>query len=282
MVLTQQEEKNKRIAMAISVAMHVLLLLLLFFVMAWDKEDIKPDNIGGIELSFGTTDVGSGDVNSKAAPNESTNTEDSQPAAEAPKAVPTPQPNQPTPTAEPQNDRVVTTTADAPVSIKETKAEPKPEPVKEEPKKVDNRAIFPGKAKTGSGNGTSGSSNNPTGNNNGDEGVTGDKGRPEGKYPGKKTGNGGSGGGNLNMPGWRYDIAPKADPYDNESGIVKIEIKIDAEGSIVSLRVVESNVSPRVQQWYKDQVQRTTFSRIAGGNSSAGATGTITFIIRSN
>lgn len=232
-------------------------------------------------MSFGTTETGSGDVHSKAQPNPSPNTEDSKPAAVAPKVTPTPQP-QPQPVEEAKPEKVVTTTMESPVSVKE---EPKPKEVekpKEEVKKVDNRALFPGKAKTGAGNGTAGTSNQPTGNNNGDEGDVGDKGNPAGLYPGKKNGKGGSGGGSLNMPGWRYDIAPSPDPYENESGRVVFQIKIDGDGDLVSVKVIESNVSPKVINWYKEQVQRTSFSRISSGSSSAGATGTITFIIRSN
>ncbi|WP_181306227.1 energy transducer TonB [Rufibacter sp. XAAS-G3-1] len=279
--LTQEEEKNKRIAMGVSLAVHVLLLLFLFYFLAWKAPDPELDQLGGIEMSFGTTETGSGEVHSRAEPNPSPNTEDSQPAATAPKVTPTPQP-QPQPVEVVKADKVVTTTMESPVSVKE---EPKPK-VEEQPKevvkKVDNRALMTGKAKTGAGNGTAGTSNRPTGNNNGDEGTVGDKGNPAGIYPGKSNGKGGSGGGSLNMPGWRYDIAPKPDPYDNESGRVVFRIKIDANGELVNLEVVESNVSPQVVNWYKNEVRKTSFSRTNNAASSAGATGTITFIIRAN
>ncbi|WP_153042750.1 hypothetical protein [Rufibacter ruber] len=282
LAVTAQEKKDQRIAMAVSVAVHVLLLLFLFYMLAWKANDPPVLPEGGIEISYGTTDAGSGDVNSKATPNDSPNPEDSKPAAEAPETVPTPVAEakpQPTIAAEPA--KVVTSPVESPVSVKEVE-KPTPEPPKEEVKKVDSRALFPGKSKAGAGNGTAGTSNKPTGNNNGDEGVVGDKGKPEGLYPGKKTGNGGSGGGSLNMPGWRYDITPKTDPYENESGRVVFSIKINAEGELVNIDVVESNVSPQVVNWYKGQIQKTTFSRIKGDNPSSGATGTITFIIRSN
>ncbi|MBC3539747.1 energy transducer TonB [Rufibacter sediminis] len=277
----QEEEKNKRIAMGVSLVVHVLLLLFLFYMLAWRAPDPPLDQLGGIEMSFGTTETGSGDVHSKAEPNPSTNTEDSKPAAKAPKVTPTPQP-QPQPVEVTKAEKVVTTTMESPVSVKE---EPKPK-VEEQPKevvkKVDTRALMTGKAKDGAGNGTAGSSNRPTGNNNGDEGTVGDKGNPAGIYPGKSNGKGGSGGGSLNMPGWRYDIAPRPDPYDNESGRVVFRIKIDADGELVNLEVVESNVSPQVVNWYKNEVRKTSFSRTNSAASSAGATGTITFIIRAN
>ena len=113
----------------------------------------------------------------------------------------------------------------------------------------------------------------------------GDKGDPNGKMEAKslygKPG-GGGGGPSLNMPGWRYDIKPKDDPYENETGKVVFRINIDADGNIESVQVVESNVSPQVVKWYRDEVYKTSFSRTnAGSPSDKGASGTITFIIRS-
>lgn len=280
--ITSEEEKNKRKAMGISVAAHVLLLLFLFWMLVWQAENPPKDQIGGIEMSFGTTDAGSGEVHSKATPNESPNTEDSSPPAAAEKVTPTPVVQPVTDPTPPVEEKVVTSSMESPVSVKEeTKPQPKPEPKVEE-KKVDNRALLPVKSKDGGGNGTSGSSNTPTGNNNGNEGVTGDKGNPAGRYPGTKNGAGGSGGGPLNMPGWRFDLEPRTDPYSNETGKIVFRVKIDADGEIISLDIVESNVSAKVVNWYRSEVRKTSFSRInnAGANSS-GATGTITFIITS-
>jgi periplasmic protein TonB len=46
--------------------------------------------------------------------------------------------------------------------------------------------------------------------------------------------------------------------------------------------VVESNVSPQVVKWYRDEVFKTSFSRISSKTpTDKGASGTITFIIRS-
>ncbi|MFC6999996.1 hypothetical protein [Rufibacter roseus] len=280
--VTPQEQKNKRIAAGVSLAIHILLLLFLFWMLVWQEEN-PPQQIGGIEMSFGTTDAGGGEVHSKATPNESKNTEDSRPPAEAEKVTPQPEVvpvTQPTP--QPQVEKVVTTSQESPVVVKEEpKPQPKPEP-KEEVKKVDSRAMMPVKSKDGGGNGTDGKSNNPTGNNNGEEGKTGDKGNPAGLYPGTKTGAGGSGGGPLNMPGWRFDLEPRTDPYNNETGKVVFQVKIDADGEIIALDVMESNVSAKVVNWYRSEVRKTSFSRIRnGGNNNEGATGTITFIIRS-
>jgi periplasmic protein TonB len=82
-------------------------------------------------------------------------------------------------------------------------------------------------------------------------------------------------------PGWRYDVSPKRDPYDNETGFVKFRIRIDADGNLIGVERLESTVSPHVEKWYRDQLQKTTFSRTGGGRSPTGATGTVTFVIRS-
>ncbi len=287
--LTQEEEKNKRIAAGISVAVHVILLLLLIYIMAWRAPDPPAAEIG-IELNFGMDAAGSGNVQSTAAANESKNVEDSKPAPKQPNPVSEPKPVvRPTPTPPVETPKVVSTTADAPVAVKEEKKpEPKPQPkeevVKKEPEKP--KSLYPGKPTTSTGNGKAGTSDNATGNNNGDDAnKVGDKGSPEGKLDAKalygKPGGGGGGEG-LDMPGWRYDIQPKRDPYENETGFVKFRIKIDSDGNLISVTTLESTVSPHVEKWYKDQVQKSTFSRTGGSSAAAtGATGVVTFVIRS-
>lgn len=280
--LNPQEEKNRRIALAVSIVAHLVLLLFLFFMLVWKAENPPKDQIGGIEMSFGTTDAGSGEIHSKATPNESPNKEDSRPPAASEEVTPVPVVTPVVTPTPPVAEKIVTSSMESPVAVKEEpKPQPKPEPKVEE-KKVDNRALLPVKSKDGGGNGTAGTSNTATGNNNGKEGVTGDKGNPAGLYPGSKSGAGGSGGGPLNMPGWRFDLEPKTDPFNNETGKVVFRIKIDAEGEITSLDIIESNVSAKVANFYRSEVRKSTFSRTSGaGSKSVGATGTITFLIRS-
>lgn len=282
----EQEEKDKRTAMAISVIFHALLLLLLFYLIAWRAPN-PPTPEFGIEMNFGTEAVGSGNIQTKAVANESTNREDSRPPTKAP-VTPKPevQPQQTVVKAEPQ--QALTTENDNPVSFKKEEVKPKPEPPKEEVKAVEKpKSLYPGKTPTdNAGTGTAGTSSKATGNNNGDDNnAVGDKGDPKGKIDSKnlygKPG-GGGGGANLNMPGWRYDIKPKDDPYENESGKVVFRITIDADGEIESVQVVESNVSPQVVKWYRDEVYKTSFSRTSAQTPhDRGASGTITFIIRS-
>ncbi|MBD1396037.1 hypothetical protein H9Q13_02575 [Pontibacter sp. JH31] len=298
--LTKEEEKNKKIAAGISITLHAIILLLLFYLLAWNGAPGNPEEELGIELNFGMDAVGSGDVQSKATPNESKNVQDSKPAPTQPDPQPEPKPvaaaTPPTPVETP---KVVTTTADAPVTVKEeVKPQPKPQPKEEVKKPVEQpkeevkkpepekpRSLYPGKPTESTGTGKSGTSNEATGNNNGnDANKVGDKGDPAGSLDAKammgKPGGGGGGDG-LDMAGWRYDVSPKRDPYDNETGFVKFRIRIDADGNLIAVERLESTVSPHVEKWYRDQLQRTTFSRTGGGRSSTGATGTVTFVIRS-
>ncbi|GEO03648.1 hypothetical protein AAE02nite_13120 [Adhaeribacter aerolatus] len=287
MLETSQEQKDRRIALTVSIVFHALLLLLLFYIMAWRAPD-PPLPEFGIELNFGMDATGSGDVQSAAVANETPNREDSRPPTKAP--TPTkPEVVEPVRTAvkaEPQ--QALATNNDNPVAFKKEEVKPTPEPPKEEVKVVEKpKSLYPGKTVTNSsGNGTAGTSNRPTGNNNGDDkDAVGDKGDPNGKMEAKslygKPG-GGGGGPSLNMPGWRYDLKPKDDPYENETGKVVFRITIDPDGNIESVQVVETNVSPQVVKWYRDEVFKTSFSRTnASAPTDKGATGTITFIIRS-
>lgn len=300
---SQEEEKNKRIAAGLSIGLHVLILLFLLYMLAWKAPGPQAPEMG-IELNFGMDAVGSGDIQTTANANESENTQDSKPAPTEPDPVQPPDPQpvaQPTPPAQPvETPKVVTTTADAPVTVKEEvkpqpkttppkevvkEPTPKAQPIKEVAKKEPEkpRSLYPGKPTESNGNGKAGSANEATGNNNGDDaGKVGDKGSPEGKLDAKALyGKSGGGSEGLNMPGWRYDIEPQRDPYNNETGVVKFNIKIDADGNIVSVTQIESNVSPQVAAWYRNQLQKTTFSRTGSGAANVGASGTVTFVIRS-
>lgn len=272
--------------MIVSMVFHALLILLLFYVMAWRAPN-PPLEEYGIEVNFGMDATGGGDLQTDAVANESTNREDSKPATSTPEpAKPEVQP-EPTP-PQPEAQPAVATESDNEVVVRKETVKPTPEPPKEEVKVVEKpKTLYSGKTKTNStGSGTAGTSNTPTGNSNGDDaGAVGDKGSPDGTKEAKnlygKPG-GGGGGPSLNMPGWRYDVKPKEDPYENESGKIVFRITIDANGEIENIQVVESNVAPQVVKWYRDEVFKTSFSRTSAKTpNDKGATGTITFIIRS-
>lgn len=58
--MSEQEKKNKKIGMAVSVGLHAIVLLIFFFILAWRAPD-PPLPEYGIELNFGLDDAGYGD-----------------------------------------------------------------------------------------------------------------------------------------------------------------------------------------------------------------------------
>ncbi|QLH31321.1 MAG: hypothetical protein HWD62_01715 [Cyclobacteriaceae bacterium] len=64
---TQQEQKNKRIALAISIGFHGILLIAFVLLMAWRAPN-PPLPEYGIELNFGLDQQGGGEVQPEKAP----------------------------------------------------------------------------------------------------------------------------------------------------------------------------------------------------------------------
>jgi periplasmic protein TonB len=315
----KREEKQKKTAMAISVALHAGLLLLFFFIMAWRAPD-PPLPEYGIELNFGTDEAGSGNVQSRAPANTNPPNEAAKP--NPPASQPEPVKSNPAPPAEtlpeaevPDVPEVVPVETESPVVVEKkqpekkkqepvvkkepekkpepvvAKAEPekKPEPVKkpETPKPVINNDALMTKS-DGAGGKEGGTSDKVAGNNNGDKtGKVGDQGNPEGKLDAKAlygTPGGGSGGSGpaYNIRGWAPDTRPSVNDGSDESGKIVFQVKIDDEGRIISVVPIEKTVGPAVVAFYKREVEKLTFSPTADNTVPAPiSTGTITFIIRS-
>ncbi len=316
-VLSQKERENRNVALVTTLVFHVLLLLLLFFIKAWQDSRL-PIQDAGIELNFGLDNVGSGDVQTRNRPSLLKNREESQPApAEKKQPDPMKRVEREQPKVEPvkatkakvEEQAEVTSKVESPVKVVEKpakKLEPTPvpktepksvvtaKPVEAPPRQADARTIYKksgvgsGSSGTGnSGNGTVGSNPNPGGNNNGDDpsGV-GDKGSPEGKLDAKalygKAGSGGSGGSSLSLTGWTWSSRPVVNDPSSETGKIVIQIKVDEQGELISVKIIEKTVSQSVADIYKRAVERLSFvpTNSAGVRPSQSA-GTITFIIRS-
>lgn len=296
MMQAQQEADYRKYGLLGTVVFHALLLLLLIFAIFRGPNPPLESGGTGVDLQYGIIgDEGFGDVQTTAPANDSKNTEDSRPAAAQPQPAAQPQVAAAEKVEEVEEKVLTSDDEESPVVIKSSekpvvKVEKPKEEVKPQPKPA---SVYAGKSKTESGTGGAGTSNTPAGNNTGDKpGKVGDMGAPNGSMTGKVyTGNpgaggpgpGGSGGGaQLNMAGWRYDVSPKKDPYENESGRIVFRITIDANGEIESVNRIESTVSPQVEKWYRDQIYKTSFSRTSSKTAQdQGASGTITIIIRS-
>jgi len=92
----------------------------------------------------------------------------------------------------------------------------------------------------------------------------------------------GSKGSSLDMQGWVWDLEPN--PVDNsrESGKIVFEIVVDYYGEIIGLRTLETTLSPAVENIYREEILKLTFSPTNNDNPSELSKGKITFIIRNN
>jgi periplasmic protein TonB len=302
------ENKNKRDAALKTAAYSITLLLLMWFVKIFDGSDLpKPDY--GIELNFGTSDIGSGDVQTFNEPNNSPERHESAPPAakepnpEPAKAVALPPKVTPEKIKTPPSTDI-TSKVESPVKVKASEntkpavqpvktapvkpVEPKPEPAKPAPVADAGSLYTKSGSKTG-GNGTTGTTSRPGGNNNGDgkPGEIGDKGVPEGKidaplYKGR-TGSGNptpaSSGSGLQLTGWKWSRTPVVEDDSDETGYIRFEIKVDEEGNLIAVRPVNFTVSQRLVNLYKRAIERVNFVATNSGARPAVSTGTVTIKI---
>lgn len=315
--MSEQEKKDEKVGIAISVGLHALLLLLFFFIMAWRAPD-PPLPEYGIELNFGLDNAGSG-TEQPVTPARESKVEEAQPQqpesqpepvqeqvvkepAVAPEVVtakndapaeavtqPEPSPvtreeiKKPEPKKEPVKEpkkeatKAIAETEPAKEPVKEEpKKEPVKEPVKEEPKKETAKpALFPSENKSAE----------TTNANQGDRaGTVGDQGSKEGSLDSRALygeQGGGQGGATLSIAGWRWDEAPNKRDQSAENGKIVFRFKIDDEGYVIEANTIETTVSPKVTQFYREQLLRTTFSPTSDNAIPAPTTaGTVTFVIK--
>lgn len=283
-----KEDKNRKIGMAVSIGVHAVLALIFIFIMAW-REPNPPHPEYGIVLNFGMDQAASGDVQPEEAPAEEVDTEEEtqseevateEPVEESEEAVEEP--------VEEVVEETAVTEQESPVTVPEKKeqkkvekpTEEKKEPAKKpikstsEEKKQEEKKVevtYPSKESTST----------PS---QGDKSGTGDQGDPEGELDeralyGKS---GGGGGSSLNMEGWNWDWIPKPKESSNETGRLVFEVKVNADGEVISVRTLERSVSPAVEKVYRAEVEKLTFSRKSSfGSPPPMSTGTITFVIKS-
>lgn len=307
----QQEKKHKRIALIYTTVIQVVLFVVLFFIVAWRAPD-PPLPEYGIELNFGMDTEGFGEVQPKTPVGNEGKQED-QPKESKPKVEEQPpvveekvekevEPVEATP-----EEQQVVSKLESPVVVKEKKEEVKPvekpaekpvqkkvepkvaEKPKVEEKKVEEKpvvnpdAVYKPKAQQGASDAKTTDSKAGTPGNHGDDpGKTGDKGSPQGTVDAKalygKPG-GGAGGSSLDLSGWTWDDKPNPNVPNNESGRLVFEIKVDANGDIISIRTLERSVSTEAEQICRRSVEKLTFTK-TGNNVPEISTGRVTFVVR--
>jgi outer membrane biosynthesis protein TonB len=297
-----REKKNKRTALLYTTVIQVVLVIALFFIVAWRAPD-PPIPEYGIVLNFGMDTEGFGEtqpekpVGNKGDQKEE-KVEETKPEVqeEVPKVEEKIEEVKP---AEVKPEPQVVSKVESPVVVKEKKEEVKPiekpaekpveKPVEQKPKevekpKVNPDAVFkPNPASSTAENKTGGNKEGEPGNHGNDPGKTGDKGdpkgtpNPDGLYTGKP--GGGAGGSSLELSGWAWDEKPSPNVPNNESGRLVFEIKVDSNGDIVSIRTLERSVSTAAEQICRRSVEKLTFSK-TGSNVPDMSTGKITFLMR--
>ena len=89
-------------------------------------------------------------------------------------------------------------------------------------------------------------------------------------------------GSSLEMQGWVWDFEPN--PIDNsrESGKIIFEIIVDYYGEIIGLKTLETTLSPAIEDIYREEILKLTFSPTNNDNPAEVSKGNITFIIKNN
>jgi protein TonB len=260
------EKKNKKIGMGVSIGVHLALFILFMLFAAYNPPFPPNPGIPGIELNFGLTDVGMGDIQKENTTNTE-NIEDSKPdksAAEDPvEEIPEEvQPVESTPEAQ---EVVTTAPIESPHVVDEKKPTPKtvntPEKVadKSTPTKADTKDV-----KKDGADGKAGESSKATGGSDGDKNKLGDQGNEKGKVDERALygppGEGGGNGPKLSMAGWAWDKIPDKKDPSNEIGFVEFTFKVDDHGHVEWVKTGNKTVSPSVVKFYEDQLRTTTFS----------------------
>jgi protein TonB len=293
-MITQQEQKNKRIAMMISIGFHAVLLIAFLLLMAWRAPN-PPHPEYGIELNFGLDQQGGGEVQPEKAPGTETNTPDPQPE----EAQETPQEQSPAETEPEKTEEPIVSKLESPVVVKEEKKEPTKEPVKEnktetktkvepkeevkkvEPKEAVKTEYKPTETKPADKKGDGGTSHGD------DPGKVGDKGNPEGKlddngqYKGKPGGGDNGEGFGLGMSGWDWADQPKIPALpDNQGGRIEFKITCDENGDIYKIETISRGLSLEAEKILRAEILKNSLVKKSSGQAQPSSTGTVVFILK--
>ncbi len=279
----KQEQKNKQIAMVVSIGFHGLLLLAFLLMMAWRAPN-PPLPEYGIELNFGMDQQGGGEIQPETSPGEVENNEQPEEQQEEKQPEEIKEEVIPEKAEEPVVSKV-----ESPVVVKEEKKEPVKEVVKEKtpekPKVTPKEEVNKEDAKVTTEKGTDTKKGDPA-TSQGDDGKEGDKGDPEGKLDakalyGQQGGGGGGDGFGLSMAGWAWADDPKVpDLPDNEDGRIEFEIECDENGDITGITTLQRGLSPRAEQLLKDEIRRNSLVRTSAGKVPERSKGRVVFILK--
>lgn len=218
------DTEHKRKSMAITVTVHVIILILLFFV---GMRYLDPPIEQGIAVNFGTSETGSGNIQPtekvQSAPQKAVSEPVTQPKSEIKEEVVT-QDNEEAPVIKKEKPKKEQT--ETPVKEQPKKEEKKPEPKPDKATSDALSSILNGPQSDGTAKGGEGNDRN-----------AGDKGNPDGDpnasaYYG--TGKGLDGDGNYMLGGRKALNKEKFRQLCNEAGIVVVSIEVDRNGNVIN------------------------------------------------
>ena len=305
----QFEKKKKTIAALTTIGVNVLILLLMIFIGSWKMAGYGQGEYPGIEVNLGYDDQGSGEIEPETPIGEEKakdKEESPKPAEEQQQENKISEPTaQETPAESKQAENTETfTDPNSDVEIKEKKKDEKPvekvvekkplekveKPVEKKPvelPKIDEKAVYKGKStnadakKTGTNDGKQGKE----GNQGDDIGKEGNKGVPGGT-PGSQvyTGKPGGGDGGISMTGFNgfeKPVIQAPDLPDESYGVYEFSVKVDDEGYVVQVNVIQRGLSLEAERRLKAAIQKLRFPPI-GSNLPEQSEGKIIFKVVSS
>ena len=286
---TAKEKRNHRVGGITSVIVHLLFILIAFFLVTCWKAPGPPNRMEdiGVVLDFGTTETGSGELKSESEPNEIEET----PEEITPETVQ--EEAQPTVEEAVVNDvdSEVTTETESPVTNATTEVTPVPNP-NPTPVVTPNPDIKPVETPVTDAKPTPKPTNvmgAPAPNNNGDASNTvGDAGVKESvedrnKYTG--TSGGGKDGeegseGDFSVQiggGWKFNGQPKEDRITH-SGSITFSFIVDEFGDITRITIVQSSFTPNEESLLREKIKsELTFRQTSGVRPPEETKGTLTW-----
>ena len=290
----RKEINDRRWGAIASIGVHLALLLLFFFMLAW-REPNPPLPQYGIELNFGLDAGGSGEIQPTTQPAQSDPVAEVEPETNEPKAAQ--ESESETLDSEPIEQEVDPTNPETledvePIESPDVNSAEEEQDAKSEATETTQSSDEPVSAQneqetisTSSEESDSETPDQAAKSNQGDQlEEAGDQGDPEGTLDARALyGNpGGGDGAALKLTGWVWDFMPRPRDLSQENGRIVFEITIDDQGDLISVRTLEKTVSPNIEKIYKAEVEKLTFSPTTKNTLPAPrSTGTITFIIRS-